>query len=294
MVILALALFAGLALGAATAVLMELLNPRVRDEDEAMSIYPLPILTRVPRLSRRARRAEESRAWIVPPAVREAFRTLAVQLPAANGRGGRVVMVTSASTGDGKTTSAINLAVSLATSGERVLLLDFDVRKPDVGRRLHVANPVSPSDLLGENLDLEAMLTTVAQLPAVSVLALAADQNTDPGFVEMLHRRLPALLAEARPLADTIIVDTAPLGEVSDALRLVPAMDDVLAVVRLGSTDRANLRTMRDLLERTGRSPRGFILIGDVPSSQSGHYGYGGGERELILSSSSPARPDAS
>ncbi len=132
LVILVLAAFAGLALGAAAAVLLELLDRRIRDEDEALSILPLPVLARVPLQRRQLARVNPTDAWTVAPAVREACRTLLLQLPPRNHEGGRVLMVTSASTGDGKTTSAINLAATLAASGERVILLDLDLRKADV------------------------------------------------------------------------------------------------------------------------------------------------------------------
>lgn len=287
LIVLILALVAGLALGAGAAVLMELLDHRIRDEDEALAIFPLPTLVRVPKLSRQLRRGQERWAWVMPPAVREAFRTLAVQLPRRdNGRGGRVVLLTSASTGDGKTTSAINLALSLATAGERVLLLDLDVRKPDVAPRLHLPEATPLRSLLDPSLSLDELLVEAPQFPSVDFLAPVNDERSDPAFIEALHRRLPAIVDEARQRADTVVIDTAPLGEVSDALRVIGSADELLMVVRPGGTDRVHLRTARDLLERADRVPRGYIVIGGAAAHATSLYGYGGGERELFLSAS--------
>ena len=101
-----------------------------------MALYPLPVLARIPLLKSSQLRGRQASGWHMLPAVREAFRTLMIQLgPHPEGRA-HVVMVTSASTGDGKTTSAVNLAAAAAASGDPVILLDFDLRKPDVGRTL--------------------------------------------------------------------------------------------------------------------------------------------------------------
>ena len=99
------------------AVASELTERRVRDEDELDAIYPLPILTRVPVLSRREiRRSSGGRV----PAVSEAFRTLQAQLE-VRGETRRTIMLTSPSSNDGKTTSVLNLAINLVESGSRVI-----------------------------------------------------------------------------------------------------------------------------------------------------------------------------
>ena len=133
-----LAALAGFTLGSGGALLLELTERRIRNEEEAVSLYPLPVLARIPILKGSQLRGRQASGWHMLPAVREAFRTLMIQLgPNPEGRA-HVVMVTSASTGDGKTTSAVNLAAAAAASGDPVILLDFDLRKPDVGRTLGV------------------------------------------------------------------------------------------------------------------------------------------------------------
>jgi Mrp family chromosome partitioning ATPase/capsular polysaccharide biosynthesis protein len=280
-VIIVLALLAGLALGAAAAVLMELLDRRIRDEDEALAILPLPVLARVPLVRRHLGRLRENEAWTLPPAVREACRTLLLQLPPRTEEGGRVVMVTSASTGDGKTTSAINLAATMAGAGQRVIVLDLDLRKADVAQRLAVAQPVHLNELLAPELDLLSLLRTPASLPSVSVLATELQQG-DAILLEALYGRLPQLVAEARAMADQVIIDTPPLGEISDALRLLEFVDEILIVVRPGNSDRVGLSTTADLLARTRTDPAGFLVVGGTPGPTSSYYAYGR-RRELFI-----------
>jgi Mrp family chromosome partitioning ATPase/capsular polysaccharide biosynthesis protein len=278
-VVLALALVVGLALGIAAALLLELVNRRVRDEDEAVELYPLPVLARVPIVPRRSYQRKPGLQWNVPPQVYEAFRTVLVQLtPRGRGAKGRAMMVTSASTGDGKTTSAINLAVSIAAAGHRVILIDFDIRKPDIQRTLGVGDAQALTTLITNDLmngGLKQLLTPMPGLPGLSVLATASPVSTNSvGLVEALHERLPMLLQSARELAEFIIIDSAPLGEVSDALRLADQVDDILIIARPGRTYRANWEMMRDLLQRTGHRPAGMVIIGETQGMSTGYYEY--------------------
>ena len=200
-----------------------------------------------------------------------------------------VVMVTSASTGDGKTTSAVNLAAAAAASGDPVILLDFDLRKPDVGRTLGVQAGTELTGLLQPETQLRDLLSPAPGLPALSVLTTSVAEG-DVALVEALSRRLPELIADARELCNYVVIDTAPIGEISDALRLVRDVDNIVVVTCPGSTNRANFEMMRDLLERTAYTPAGFLVIGDSTPRTSAYYAYGATGRELFaLAGESPA-----
>lgn len=284
-----LSLLAGFTLATGTALLLELLNRRIRDEDELRRLYPLPILAHVPVVSGRQRKGLKSPVS-TPPAVREAFRTLQVQLDRA-GRLPRVLMLTSASSGDAKTTAAVNLSITLVAGGSRVILIDFDLRKPDLGQMLE-ASPVQPLvSLLTPGARIDDLLVDARQIPSLRVLP--ADPERDAILLEPLSLRLPELFDEARSLADYVIVDTPPLGEVSDALRLIDVVDDLVIVVRPGHTNRTNFELMRDALARTGRSPLGMLVIGDAPGSVSSYYTYGMGTRHgsVLPSATPPVKP---
>lgn len=267
-----LALLAGLLLATGAALLMEMLERSVRDQDEMLSLYPLPVLTRVPKLSRRQRQAADGNPMALPPAAREAFRTLRVQIE-QRGAGHRRIMVTSGSSQDGKTTSAVNLAFALVGAGHRVILIDFDLRKPGVGHVLGIEGERGLVSLLTPDVRLRDALVPAPQLPPLRVLP--AGGEGDVILLEALTKRLPELLREAEELADYVVIDTAPLGEVSDALRIAAVVDDVVVAARPGQTDRAHFVNMRDLLERSGITPVGYVVVGVNTGSNSSYYTYG-------------------
>jgi Mrp family chromosome partitioning ATPase len=258
--VLVLSLLAGLALGAAAAILLELLGRRVRDADEAINLFPVPILARVPKLSPETRRGVSDGSLPFDRGVHEAFRTLYLQLNEGR-EGSRAVMLTSASTGDGKTTSAVCLALTIARAGHTVILMDCDLRWPNVRRMLGM-DGTGPDRSIPPNAALADMLVPVRELP-LSVVSVGSARASSSAMEELIGR-LPYLLAEARPKADFIVLDTAPLGEVSDAIPLLREVDDVIVVTRPRHTQRAAYEVMRDLIVRTGATARGLLVVGET------------------------------
>jgi capsular exopolysaccharide synthesis family protein len=289
--VLMLALLAGGLLAMGAALLMEMLERSVRDQDELLSLYPLPVLARVPRLSRRQRQDAEANPMSMPPAVREAFRTVRVQLEQKPGEHRRL-MVTSGSSQDGKTTSAINLAFALVGAGHRVILIDFDLRKPGVASTLGIEGERGLVSLIGPDASLADALVPAPQLPTLKVLP--AGGEGDVILLEALTRRLPDLLEEAEELADYVVIDTAPLGEVSDALRIADAVDDIIVAARPGHSNRAHFLTMRDLLQQGGINPLGYLVVGVSTGGNSSYYTYGfpgrrpAGDQQRPAGSSTP------
>jgi Mrp family chromosome partitioning ATPase/capsular polysaccharide biosynthesis protein len=266
-----LALAAGFAIGSALALLRELTDRRIRDEEELVTLFPAPVLARAPIMRGRRRRGPLSPADM-PPGVREAFRTLRVQLERQPGTH-RTVMLTSATSGDGKTTSAINLALSLVGGGHRVVLIDFDLRKPDLAAMLGIdARRSLVSTLTGTPL--HELLTPAPQLPPLQVVPAASTEG-DVALLESLRRRMPAILEEARMLADYVVLDTAPLGEVADALTIADQVDDIMIVARPGHSNRANMESVRDLLNGAGLTPTGFLLVGERSGHSTAYHTYG-------------------
>ena len=269
--ILGIALLVGIVLGSLVALLLEVLRPRrLTDEEEAFGIYPIPVLARIPELPRRWKRGSGS-PLATPPLVREGFRSLQVQLELEAGQH-RAILLTSASSGDGKTTSAINFALELVSSGQRVVLMDLDLRRPDVGPALGLSPRVELRSLLDGSASLDDALVEFPGVPGLRVLPIAPQRGFQA--LEKLARVLPAIIQEALEHADYVILDSAPAGEVSDPLRLVGAVDDVLVVAQFGKTRLANLETMRDLLSRVERPPLGWIMIGDSRRLTASSYSY--------------------
>jgi Mrp family chromosome partitioning ATPase len=258
--ILAGGLIGGLMLGVLAALGMQMVDRRISDQAELLSIYPIPLLTGVPHLSSRERKS----ATELPPEAFEAFRTLATQLQDYGT--GRSILITSASSGDGKSTVAANLALALIEAGKRVVLVDLDVRKPELSQALSDASNGGGPDGRGVAWA-DGPIIASARDPRIRLLPAALG-----GSRESLMRRFSALLPEALQLADYVVIDSSPLGEVSDALPAASLVDDVLVVARLRHTDRSSLQVTRDLLQRSGVVARGLVLVGEALHHTSSSY----------------------
>jgi Mrp family chromosome partitioning ATPase/capsular polysaccharide biosynthesis protein len=257
-VVLIMAGLAGLAIGAAASVFMEMINRKVRDPRELVDLYPLPILARIPTVSRA--RMRRSSFTSMPPAVHEAYRTLQVQVEQA-AVAPLTILVASSNAGDGKTSTVVQLASALAHDERRVILMDFDLRKPQIAHALGLKAGPGIVSLLTRRRALTDVLVSPPGAPNLSVVP-AVDGEDDVLLLASLAHRLPQILDEARDLADYVILDSPPLAEVSDALRLLPHVDDVIIVARPNNTDRTDFEAMRDMIERMPVLPLGLVLIG--------------------------------
>jgi capsular exopolysaccharide synthesis family protein len=288
MLTLAAGFFAGLVLGTGGAFAMSALDPRLRREEQLRELYSLPILARVPK-ERRAPtftlgkrrfgigpRERERRA--LPPgelsaATLESFRTLRTMLAAQRRDDGnsRSILVTGPSPSEGKTTTAINLASSLALAGNRVILIEADFRRPTVGEALGVRARVGIGDVLLGNVALEDALVLAPPF-GDNLCALLVDR-ADDWLAEVLS--LPAaeaLLEDAKRLADYVVLDSPPLTQVIDAMPLARQVDDVVMVVRLGSSNLTQLAHLGDLLDQNGIKPAGFVVVGGPGPEESSYY----------------------
>jgi hypothetical protein len=276
-----LAAVAGFTIAAAAAVLIELLDPRLRREEEAVDLYPLPVLARIPVIHPRPLGGGPLPS--TPAAIPEGFRTLHVQL-AQNANDSQAIMVTSASAGDGKTTTVINLGLTIAAAGQQVVLIDLDMRNPELARALGLEPSAGLLSLVGSPERLADQLLPVPDAPLMSVIGLPSGLEST-ALVGDLSRELSDIVAEAKKLADFVLVDTSPLGEVSDALRVAPHVDQIVIVtrpgntrlvMRPGNTRRAQFRVMRDMLDRAGYVPVGLVVIGGSAALTHGYYGVPG------------------
>jgi Mrp family chromosome partitioning ATPase/capsular polysaccharide biosynthesis protein len=262
-VVVAAAILAGLVLAAIGALLLERGDRRVRDRAGLLARIPVPVLTGVP--SPRGHKGID-----MPPPVREAFRTLQIQLDLRRTDGCRRILVTSASSGDGKTTTVLNLAFALISAGHRVIVVDFDLREPDLGRQLGLEDAPGVVTTLTTGEPLTSIMRAAPRLPPLRVVQVSSGPG-DIALLPTLTRRMESILQEAGAVADYVLIDTAPLGEVGDALPLVGHVDDVLVVGRPGSTDRRSLEVMAGLFERAGVTPAGWVVTG-VESTTSRYH----------------------
>jgi Mrp family chromosome partitioning ATPase len=264
-----LALAGGFVLGSVAALAIETFIRPVRDRAEVLSIYDLPVLAAIPRV--RKGRGRDLLPWNLPPVAFEQMRMLRVQLTL--GKRGRVIMVTSAGAGDGKTTVAAALAAAFAEVNDEVVLMDLDMRRPELTRLLGPAPTIGSRDHAElANGGRSDGAVSVAPLPGVK---LVPAPRGDLAKLEAIIKTLPAQIAQAKRNGACVIVDTAPVGEVSEALRIASVCDQVVVVARPRHTDRRRLRMARDLLERANAPTVGMVLVGEDTSMVGGDYGYG-------------------
>jgi Mrp family chromosome partitioning ATPase/capsular polysaccharide biosynthesis protein len=262
----------GLALGAGAILLFELLDRRVRDEEGILETYPLPVLTRIPNMSRQQRSALSGPEPVLAHSARERFRMIAPQL-ARKPKLGRAILVTSPSAGDGKTTAALGLALSLAGAEHRVLLVDLDLRSAELSARLGVRLEQGVERLLHPDSELTELAVEVPGSPGLSILP--GEPTRDVALIEAMLRRLVELIEGATVDTDYVVIDAPALGDVGDSLWLAEHVYDVILVVRPGSTFRAHLAIAHDMLERAGILPDGMIVMGG-PGTGVSDYGSGG------------------
>lgn len=271
----------GLALGLALAVVIDQMDSRLRTRDETEAALGVPVLAQIP--TSLAHRSATGVLSASDPRGRtaEAYRGLraAVLLGLTDLRGdlestsstrpAPVLLVTSARPGDGKTTTVANLAVMLAESGRSVLVLSLDFRHPRVHEYLDAPDGAGVSDLLraGTSEALSDVVRTTAH-PGV----LLATSGRETGDAGALVAAAGPLLREARGLADVVLVDTAPLLSVSDAVDLSPHVDAVLVVARSKRTTVGQARAVRRLLDRLPVVALGAVLLGG--SDEGVGYGY--------------------
>ncbi|MEA2457186.1 MAG: tyrosine-protein kinase [Thermoleophilaceae bacterium] len=271
---LAAGILAGLVLGIGGAFALQVLDPRLRREEQLRRLYGLPILARIPTDTRAhgdGALAPES----LSPSTIEAYRTLRATLAASRGRGvgSTSILVTSPSPSEGKTTSAINLASSLALAGNKVILIEADLRRPAIGKALGIEPQHGTGTVLLETVDLQdALETTRAYGSYLQVLCADYSGAASGWMADRLF--LPSaqhLVDDAKKLADYVVIDSPPLSEVIDALPLAQRADEVLIVVRLRKSHLTKLAHLAELLSRHSIRPVGFAVVGATAQSE-GYY----------------------
>ncbi len=291
----ALAFFLGLTLGLGLALLREALDTRVRSASELVERLGLPLLARIPEPPRMIRAKNELVIRDAPRSVHaEAYRVLRTNLEFVNlERDARTIMVTSAVQGEGKSTTAANLAIALARIGRRVVLVDLDLRRPFLGRFFDLEGKAGVTDVALGHADLRDALTPVdIQLPSrngseptngyVSPdahlqlhVVSSGPLPPDPGEF-MGTEALGRILEDLVDLSDVVIIDSPPLLGLGDTIALSSRVDALLVVARLDILRRPMLTELKRVLDSCPPSKLGFVLAG--ADSEDGYgYGYGYG-----------------
>lgn len=292
-----LGLMLGLVIGVALAFLAEAIDTRVRSADEIADRLGLPLLGRLPEPARSLRNKDQLAMLTKPSGVEaEAFRMLRTNLAfSLMERDARTIMITSAVEQEGKSTSVANLAVALARAGQRVALVDLDLRRPYLGRFFGLDGAPGVTQVALGQVDLhEALVPFVADgSGGWDVRSTAAHEATNGGRrVDGTVFLLPAgalppnpgefvatqaladVLARLREEMDFVLIDSPPLLHVGDAMVLSARVDAVVVVTRANLVRRRTLEELRRVLDGIPAQKLGFVLTG-AEEEAGYHYGYG-------------------
>ena len=178
-------------------------------------------------------------------------------------------MIASSEPEEGKTTIAANLAVTLAQGENRVLLLDADMRRPNVHKKLGISNRVGLSDLIRGKLSLQEVTQISKQLKNLHVITSG---SLPPNPSELIASRRMALIIEAlRKRYDMVLIDTPP-AIVSDSQVLSTKSDGVLFVIRPGKTRAITVKTPLEEFSRIEANVIG-VVMNRIPRNRSYYYG---------------------
>jgi capsular exopolysaccharide synthesis family protein len=207
--------------------------------------------------------------------VAEAFRTLRTNIQFSSlDNELRTIVVTSTQPSEGKSTVLANLAVTMAQSGKKVVLLDCDLRKPTIHKKLGVTNKNGLTTLLSKEKGLQECL----QLLNVPNLYIITSGPIPPNPAELLgSKRMKSLLQELKEHFDMILIDAPPVLAVTDSQILSTLTDGVLFVTSYGTTEKDAVVRAKELIEKVGGKILGVVMNkmpNEAKGSYSGYYYY--------------------
>ena len=281
-VVIFLSLVAGFFIPAVILILMNLFRYKIGGHDDVERLTSMPIVADVPVVNESVKGA----AGIVVKADRnhqidEIFRSMRTNIQFMMKEGQKVILFTSTVPGEGKTFNAANLAVSFALLGKKVILCGMDIRKPALGRLFGVPDKKEGiTTLLGRNA-----ISTYSELSEV-IVPSSVNDNLDlllagpvpPNPTELLAREsFDQVMTFLREKYDYIILDTAPVGIVSDTLQISRVADLTVYICRADYTPKSNFALLNGLAKEQ-KVPNPCIVLNGIDMSKRKYgyyYGYG-------------------
>ncbi len=274
MMVLFLGLIAGLAMPFARIYTLEMLNDKVQSKDDITKNTKVPVVGEI------SHNDDDEKLVIAnsPRAViSEQFRALRTNIQFMLGslsKSGNVILLTSSMSGEGKSFTAVNLGSVLAISGKKVLLIELDLRKPNLSPGLNVNSSFGFT-----NYVIDTKVTAADVIASAGIhenLFIIPSGPLPPNPAEMiLNERVDLLIVELKKQFDYIIIDAPPIGLVTDAQLLDKYSDLTLYLVRQKYTLKSQLGIVHDL-QANGKMKSLGIVVNDIKASNGYGYGYGG------------------
>lgn len=264
--ILLIAVLVGLAIPAIVLYVLQTVDTKIQDIDDIHATTNIPVIASIGRMHEMGEDVFRSPG----NPVAEAFRTLRTNLWFTKSPDDRVILVTSAMAGEGKSFVATNLARSTALSGKSVVLLELDLRRPRLAALLSVSG-FGVTDYLTGKADINACMHPV-QTPPIFALIPCGGTTHHPAEL-LLDNKVETLITQLKLSYDLVVIDTPPVTLVTDALILSQYADMTLFVTRKGVTDVSQLVKLNEL-HHASRLPGLHVLLNEVEISSKYAYGY--------------------
>jgi capsular exopolysaccharide synthesis family protein len=267
----------GALLGGGLALVREQSDRKLRRTDQVTAAFDAPVLTTVPR-SRALKRHKPFAD--LPPQVAEAFRMLQMNLRFARDEPVRSVLVTSAKTGEGKTTVSWNLAAAAASGGLSVALVEADLRRPSLADRYDLEQAPGLAEALQGEVSISAAMQTILPVPGSAnpvghprpLHVIVAGQPAPNPWALMQSSVMARVLDVLRKDHDLVVIDTPPIPHVADAISLLRHIDGVLVTASVNSTRGPEASRLRDQLQGLDATVLGVVANGG--SAMSGYAAY--------------------
>lgn len=282
----------GLLIAFSLGIMLDMMDTSIRNADDVATHLERTVIGTIPKMSfangrkhpKRRKRAEApspEHKDIAPcivtlhdpkSPVSEAYRILRTNFQFASlQQQPRTLMVTSAVPGEGKTTTAINLAVAMAASGSRVLLLDVDLRRPSVHRMLNIKRTPGLAEVLADNADIHEVM----QPTDVENLLVVSSGQLPPNPSELIGSdRMHQLTTQLGQEFDIVICDAPSIIVVTDPILLATHVDSTLVLVSVNNARRETIRRALGLLDGVQAHVAGIVLNGIEPTRRRYYYYY--------------------
>ena len=262
--------FGGIATGVGLIFAVAFLDDRVKSAFDIEGTIGLPMLGVIPRIKKLDTSTKaQAVASNVDRHVTETFRSIHSALKLSDhSKNARVILTTSTVPGEGKSFVSSNLSLTFANHGEKTLLLDCDLRLPNVARSLQIENDLGMLDYVENGVSLDEVIVKEVY-PNLDVLSTGG-KSKNPTQV-LNSAQFEAMFSDLRNRYDRIVVDSPPLAAVSDALNLLPMVDGILYVIKFNTVKRKTaVINVRRLWE--SNTPVYGAILNNITSVLSSYY----------------------
>ncbi len=274
-----LGLLVGMVLAIGGVLLIEYLDDTLKNPDDVVQALKLSTLGAIPRTRQDSGDPDAERQLVTflnpKSPVSEAYRVLRTNIQFSSlDKPIRTLLVTSANPSEGKSTTASNLAAVMAQTGQRVVLIDTDLRRPVIHKVFNIPNNLGLTSALLTNPD-AATVSHLIQPTQIKNLSVLTSGPLPPNPSELLgSHRMGALIEALNSVADIIIFDSPPVLAVTDSAVLARQLDGVLLVVDSGETREPLARRAAEEMSKVGAQILGVALNRLSPTNTDGYYYY--------------------